>query len=83
MQRSTCRRKKICNSSEESFNINGTGELNVTLTPTFLRRSPTMLRAEILAEGVRDELPQPLVNAAKAHKLVLVYKSVNFISEVQ
>lgn len=42
-----------------------------------------MLRAEILAEGVRDELPQPLVNAAKAHKLVLVYKSVNFISEVQ
>lgn len=32
-------------------------------TPTFRRRSPTILRAEILADGVRGELPQPLVNA--------------------
>lgn len=30
-----------------------------------------MLRAEILAEGVSDELPQPLVNAAREHKAIL------------
>lgn len=32
-----------------------------------------MLRAEILAEGVRDELPQPLVNAARKHKQMLLH----------
>lgn len=51
----------------------------ITPTPTFLRRSPTILRAEILAEGVRDELPQPLVNAAQAHEPILVYKSVSCV----
>lgn len=30
-----------------------------------------MLRAEILAEGVRDELPQPMAKARK-YKLILV-----------
>lgn len=37
-----------------------------------------MLRAEILAEGVREELPQPLVNAAPARAAVLVPGFMNF-----
>lgn len=32
------------------------------ITPTFRSRSPTMLRAEILADGVSGEFPQPAVN---------------------
>lgn len=36
-----------------------------------------MLRAEILAEGVREELPQPLVSAAPAETSVLMPKLPN------
>lgn len=37
-----------------------------------------MLRAEILAEGVREELPQPLVSAAPAETGVRVHELPNF-----
>lgn len=37
-----------------------------------------MFRAEILAEGVREELPQPLLNAAPAKAAALVHSLVNF-----
>lgn len=40
-----------------------------------------MLRAEILAEGVRDELPQPLVKA-RSNKPILVHIAVHFPSPV-
>lgn len=52
-----------------------------TPTPTFLRRSPTMLSAEILAEGVSDELPHPLVKAAHEHKAILDNDSLQAASE--
>ena len=35
---------------------------DLILTPTLRRRSPTMLSAEIRADGVSAALPQPLVN---------------------
>lgn len=37
-----------------------------------------MFRAEILAEGVREELPQPLGNTAPATAAALVHRVVNF-----
>lgn len=37
-----------------------------------------MFRAEILAEGVRDELPHPLVNAAQGHKRISEHVSADF-----
>ena len=50
-------------------------------TPTFLRRSPTMLRAESLAEGVREELPQPLVKAGGSNnKPISAHSAVQFPS---
>lgn len=36
-----------------------------------------MLRAEILAEGVREELPQPLVSAAPAETCVRMHELPN------
>lgn len=40
-----------------------------------------MLRAEILAEGVSDELPQPLVSAAHEHEATLDNDSLQAASE--
>lgn len=43
---------------------------SLIFTPTFLRRSPTILRAEILADGVRGEPPgpQPFVNTVERER---------------
>lgn len=40
------------------------------LTPTFRKRSPTMLSADILAEGVRGLVPNPFGIAANKHTLL-------------
>lgn len=60
------------------------------LTPTFRKRSPTMLSADILAEGVRGLVPNPFGIAANKHvwlcellcALLLLHSSIFKITSV-
>lgn len=46
------------------------------LTPTFRNRSPTMLSADILAEGVRGLVPNPFGIAANTDTYYMLYSSM-------
>lgn len=44
----------------------------VTLTPTFRRRSPTMLRADTLADDVNGQLLQPLLSTRSKKTVTII-----------